>query len=85
MKDTITIGAMGWLFFGFYFGVIKRENLVVNIVIIIAAMTVIKAVKVYILLCFLPAAFLWIFLEYRTRIRSQAVRFFSLPLVLLLD
>ncbi len=84
MKDTITIGAMGWLFFGFYFGVIKRENLVVNILIIVVSMAVIKAVKVYILLCFLPAAFLWIFLEYRTRIRSQAVRFFSLPLVLLL-
>jgi hypothetical protein len=84
MKDTITMGAMGWLFFGFYFGIIKRENLVVNILIIIAAMAVIKAVKVYILLCFLPAAFLWIFLEYRTRIRSRAVRFFSLPLVLLL-
>lgn len=82
MKDTITLGALGWLFHGFYFGIIRRKSLVVNAVVVIISIMIIKAIKVYILLCFLPAAFLWIFLEYRARIKSPALRFLALPLVL---
>jgi hypothetical protein len=83
MKDTITLGALGWLFHGFYFGVIKRKSLIVNGIVILVFIMAIKAIKVYILLCFLPAAFLWVFLEYRARIKSQALRFLALPVVLL--
>jgi hypothetical protein len=82
MKDTITLGALGWLFHSFYFGVIKRRSLAVNGVMVVLCILVIKAIKVYILLCFLPAAFLWIFFEYRARIKSPALRFLSLPLVI---
>lgn len=82
LKDTLTLGALGWLFHAFYFGLIKRRSLVVNISVLLAAMLVIQAIKVYILLCFLPAAFLWVFMEYRTRIRSAALRLVSLPLVI---
>ncbi len=82
MKDTITLGALGWLFHGFYFGLIKRRNLAVNGAMVFLCILVIKSIKVYILLCFLPAAFLWLFLEYRARIKSPALRFLSLPLVI---
>jgi len=82
LKDTLTLGALGWLFHAFYFGLIKRRSLFVNISVLLAAMLVIQAIKVYILLCFLPAAFLWVFMEYRTRIRSAALRLVSLPLVI---
>jgi hypothetical protein len=84
MKDTITLGALGWLFHAFYFGVIRRRSLAVNGTMIILCILIIKAIKVYILLCFLPAAFLWIFLEYRAQIKSPALRFISLPLVVLM-
>jgi len=84
MKDTVTLGALGWLFHAFYFGVIRRRSLAVNGAMVVLCILIIKAIKVYILLCFLPAAFLWIFLEYRARIKSQALRFISLPLVILM-
>jgi hypothetical protein len=85
LKDTITLGALGWLFHAFYFGIIKRRHLVVNSVVMLLAIIVIQAIKVYILLCFLPAAFFWIFMEYRARIRSGVLRFLSLPLVIALS
>jgi hypothetical protein len=85
MKDTITLAALGWLFHGFYFGLIKRQRLIVNIIIIIISGFVIQVVKTYILLCFLPAASLWLFLHYRSLIKSRVVRFVSLPFVLALS
>lgn len=79
MKDTITLGALGWAFYGFYFGLINRKNIISNIIILMVSLIVIKAIKVYILLCFLPAAFFWVFLEYRARITSRALQFLALP------
>lgn len=79
MKDTITLGAMGWAFYGFYFGIINRKNILSNLFILVISLLIIKAIKVYILLCFLPAAFFWVFLEYRAKIRSKALQFLALP------
>ena len=85
LKDTITLGALGWLFHGFYFGVVKRRSWLANAAVILLAVAVIQAIKVYILLCFLPAAFFWVFMEYRRRIRSGFLRFVSLPVVIALS
>jgi hypothetical protein len=79
MKDTITLGALGWAFYGFYFGIISRKNILSNITILIISLLIIKSIKVYILLCFLPAAFFWVFLEYRAKIKSRALQFLALP------
>jgi len=85
LKDTLTLGALGWLFYAFYFGIIKRKRLLVNSTLMLGAVIIIQAIKVYILLCFLPAAFFWIFMEYRARIRSGFLRFLSLPVVIALS
>jgi hypothetical protein len=79
MKDTITLGALGWAFYGFYFGLINRKNIISNILILVVSLLIIKAIKVYILLCFLPAAFFWVFLAYRAKIKSRALQFLALP------
>lgn len=85
LKDTITLGALGWAFYGFYFGLIERKNITKNLILLILSLWFIKSIKVYILLCFLPAAFFWVFLEYRARIRSRALQFFALPITIALS
>jgi hypothetical protein len=85
LKDTITIGALGWAFYGFYFGLIERKNIFRNLVLLVLSLWLIKSIKVYILLCFLPAAFFWVFLAYRARIRSRALQFFALPITIALS
>lgn len=82
MKDTLTFGALGWLFYGLYGVFFKRESFFFNIIIIAISIYVIRSIKVYILLSFLPAFFLWLFLHYRNAIGSQAIRLFITPILL---
>lgn len=82
MKDTLTFGALGWLFYSLYGLFIKRESFILNIIIIMISIYIIRSIKVYILLSFLPSFFFWIFLHYRKAIRSQALRLFITPILL---
>jgi hypothetical protein len=79
------LGALGWAFYGFYFGLINRKNIVSNVIILVVSLIIIKAIKVYILLCFLPAAFFWVFLEYRARITSRALQALALPFTIVIS
>jgi hypothetical protein len=82
LKDTLTIGALGWLFYGFYRGTIEKKNIFSSIIIILISAYVIKTVKIYVLLAFLPPAILWIFAENSRRIRNKGMRLLLLPLLL---
>jgi hypothetical protein len=82
LKDTLTIGALGWLFYGFYQGTIEKKKIFTSLIIILISAYVIKTVKVYVLLAFLPPAFLWIFAENSHRIRSAGMRLILTPLLI---
>jgi len=81
-KDSLCIGALGWLFYAFYKGAIQRRNLLQSTIIGLTAAYAIFLIKVYILLCFLPAALLWVFNENSSRIKNSVVRWVSKPLFL---
>jgi len=80
LKDTITLGALGWAFHAIYFGLLKRRAVLRNMLILLAAVLTIQSIKVYILLCFIPAVSLWFFLQYRSQMRSALLRLLLLPL-----
>lgn len=82
MKDGLTIGALGWLFFGFYQGTIEKKKIFSSIIIILVSAFVIKTIKVYVLLAFLPPALLWIFAENSQRIKNKALRLILKPLLI---
>jgi hypothetical protein len=84
MKDTICIGALGWLFYGFYHLSIEKKKLIFSLLIIIISGYVLKQVKTYIILCFLPAALFWIFLENSNRIKNITLRFLAKPVFIVL-
>ncbi|WP_026998963.1 hypothetical protein [Eisenibacter elegans] len=85
MKDTITFAATGWLFYGFYFGVVLRRQILFNIGLILLSILIIQAIKIYILIAFMPGAIFWIFLQYRARIRNYALRAVLLPFVIVIS
>jgi hypothetical protein len=85
LKDTITLGALGWFFYGFYFGIIKRENIIKNMLILFVAFWIIKSIKIYIILSFLPALSLWLLLKYREKIKNKALRALAFPLLIILS
>jgi len=83
MKDTLIIGSLGWALHSFYFGVIKRRNLLSNIIVLICSIWLMRAVKIYVAMCFLPAASTWLLLNFRSSIRKGLLRALILPIVLL--
>lgn len=82
LKDTLCVGALGWLFYALYRGAIQRQALVKCAIIGLIAAYAIISIKVYILLCFLPAALLWVFNETNAQIKNQTLRLVARPLFL---
>jgi len=79
MKDSLCIGALGWVFYGFYYGVILRQRVVRSLLIGALGIYFLSHLKIYILLSFLPPALFWIFNEYNQKIRSSLARNMARP------
>nr|GFB99735.1 hypothetical protein [Tanacetum cinerariifolium] len=79
LKDSLCLGALGWLFYAFYLGAIQKRNLTKSVLIGFAAAYFLYVIKVYILLCFLPAALLWVFNENNARIKNETLRMLIKP------
>lgn len=82
LKDSLCLGALGWLFYAFYRGAIERKNIFRCALVGAMAVGVIYAMKIYILLAFVPPSLLWVFNENTRNIRSTAVRWVAKPLFL---
>jgi hypothetical protein len=84
MKDSITFGALGMLFHGFYFGLIKRTNLIRNAVMAAVGVFFLASIKVYILNAALPSLLVWLYLHYNSAIKVSALRILIAPILLLI-
>ncbi|MBU6122864.1 hypothetical protein [Hymenobacter siberiensis] len=82
LKDSLCLGALGWLFYCFYRGAIERKNILRCLILGVIMGEVILSMKTYILLAFMPPALLWVFNESTRDIKSVAVRWVAKPLFL---
>jgi hypothetical protein len=82
MKDSLCIGALGWVFYGFYNAIIRPRKALTAAIFGALGAYVIISVKIYILLSFLPPALFWVFNEYNQKIKSSALRLILKPLFL---
>ena len=80
LKDSLCLGALGWLFYALYRGAIQRQALLKCSIIGVIAAYALLSIKVYILLCFMPAALLWVFNETNSQIKNKTVRMLAKPL-----
>jgi len=78
-KDTITLAALGIATYCVYQLAIAKKIQLKYVVALMICVWVIYSIKIYILLCFLPAAFLWIGIRYMARIRQIVARILLLP------
>jgi len=81
LKDSITMSALCWLFYSCYALFILGQRVVKNSIIIFFSLFVIVIIKAYIAMAFVPGLMIWIFLTYKDRIKSQALRVIALPLL----
>ncbi len=82
LKDTITIGALGWAVYGIYEIFIRKKISVIKIIILFVALYTIYIVKIYILLSFVPAAILWVFTSRLSGYRNFIVKIMIAPVII---
>ncbi|MCR5887050.1 hypothetical protein LRS06_04515 [Hymenobacter sp. J193] len=82
MKDSICLGALGWVFYGFYQGAIQKKRILKSFIIGGLSAYLVYTTKVYILLSFLPPALLWVFNENSQRIKNKTLRMIAKPFLL---
>lgn len=80
MKDSLAVGALGWLFYALYRGAIQKRGILKAAAVGFLAAYALLSIKVYILLCFLPGALLWVFNENNALIKNQTVRILAKPI-----
>jgi hypothetical protein len=84
LKDTITIGALGWATYSIYSIFILRRSLFLSIIILVLSFYTLYTVKIYILLCYMPAAILWIFYTRMSKVKNVMVKIMIAPFILIL-
>lgn len=75
MKDTITIGGIGWMTYGFYYGFINYKRIVSSLLVFVIATYITYTVKFYIAIAALPMFFYWYALDNRKKITDWRFSF----------
>jgi hypothetical protein len=84
LKDTITLAALGWAFYAFTNIFIRKVQVKRSIAVLFISSYFILSIKIYILLCFIPAISVWLFSIFSNQIRSPATRAFLKPFFFIL-
>jgi hypothetical protein len=82
LKDTVTLGCLGIATYGTYKIFIQRKLAIGIGILWLIALYLIYSIKIYILLTFLPAAILWVFVANLSTVKSTTVKVITLPFVL---
>ena len=73
-KDTVCLFGLGWLTYGVFRFLIQKDFSARNIFLAIMSFWLIAAVKLYILMGFIPALFMWVLFTYSQKIKNIQVR-----------
>jgi len=82
LKDTITLGALGWCTFAIYNIFINKRSILLFSLLLILNLYLIFSIKLFILISFLPAAILWIFMHHSRGIKLGILNVILLPIFL---
>jgi len=84
LKDTVTLGATGFLVYSFIQIFFERRKLLWNILLFLLSIYIITSVKLYIFLCLMPALILWYFFYRIGNISSLVARIMVAPFLLII-
>lgn len=84
LKDSVVLGCIGMLTYCVKKLLIDKQFRLLLVVMLIAAVIIIYTVKLYVLLCFLPAMLLWVYASEFYKIKSTVLKALLIPFVLAL-
>ncbi len=79
LKDTITISAVGWYTYHFYYFFIRKKYSLSSAVCIFFSAFLLIAIKPYILFALLPGSILWLSNQRLKKIQSKVLRSIATP------
>jgi hypothetical protein len=84
LKDTITLSAVGWFASGFYFLVVKKENLFFNTTALLLSSSIMIAIKPYIFFALMPGCMIWLTNIYGSKIKIKFIRKALTPFLIIM-
>jgi hypothetical protein len=81
LKDTLTFAAIGFLTYAISNLFIKKQISILSIFLLLISFWILFSVKKYILLCYLPAAFLWVYAARLARLKSLVLKIMVAPFI----
>lgn len=84
LKDSVTLGALGWATFGLFNAFYFRKRVGLNLVILVLSLYLIYQIKIYILIPFIFAAFVWLFSLNIKKVKNQIARILVAPVFIAL-
>ena len=79
MKDTFVLGAVCWVTCNFYHAFIRREKLMLNLLLLVMNVGIIISLKPYVFLCLLPGMLFWLNSAYMQKIPNPMLKTLALP------
>lgn len=73
-KDTLCMFALGWLTYSVFRLLVQKRFTVGNILILLFSVLLVYTIKLYILIAFIPALFLWVLFIYTRPIKNKTLR-----------
>lgn len=83
LKDTITLGALGWMTWALLRWIEFRQRGVKEILAFGLGLYLLLSIKIYIAICFVPMIFIWVFFKYQLKMYNLALKILMIPLMLL--
>lgn len=84
LKDSITIGALGYLTYACIYLIHFKQRSIKNWIIGLLALILIFSIKVYIVICFVPMLFVWFYLLGMRGVKSKPIKIMVAPILLVL-
>ncbi|MEP3387049.1 MAG: hypothetical protein ABJO02_02620 [Reichenbachiella sp.] len=81
-KDTITFGALMWLAWSMFNLIENRKISSWHYIVAAISIVIIAAIKVYILICFIPMVAIWYFLQKAVNIKNVILKLLALPFLI---
>lgn len=84
MKDTLTMAAIGWFIYSFYYFAIQRKYRLRHVVVIIISAVIVINIKAYIFAAIIPGLFVWFFFGQLNSIKSNVLKLLIAPVLALI-
>ena len=84
LKDTITLGALGWTTYALINIITFKKRTPKYWIVLVLFSYLIFSIKTYIIICYIPMVFVWIYWGYQKKVNNPLVKVVVVPVLLVI-